>query len=211
MPWQVGGRGQLQLGRGCASWSGVGRLAGWEVDVLLSPCLACSRAVHLLAPTLQLPCACPCIQRLPCLPRVRPVHLSIPTSLPQLPHGHPVLSTHTASLTLYVLQYLPPPSLAPQPPCASFKHYRLSQLPLARAGLVETSNNVASLQPSASSPDDTMVIVTSTRSSLGHALEAVRDTIEATARAFGASAVVRNEAYPGWAPNPQSEVLQVRV
>lgn len=56
-----------------------------------------------------------------------------------------------------------------------------------------------------------MVIVTSTRSSLGHALEAVRDTIEATARAFGASAVVRNEAYPGWAPNPQSEVLQVRV
>ncbi len=36
-----------------------------------------------------------------------------------------------------------------------------------------------------------------------------RDTLEAVARAFGASVVERNVPYPGWAPNPRSHVLQV--
>jgi len=64
-------------------------------------------------------------------------------------------------------------------------------------GLVETSNNVASV---ASTPDGAggvrFLIITSTRSSLAPALEAVRDTIEALAALAGGS-VERGKAYPG--------------
>ena len=37
----------------------------------------------------------------------------------------------------------------------------------------------------------------------------MRDNIEAVAKAFGAKTVSRNVPYPGWAPNINSEVLQV--
>ena len=79
------------------------------------------------------------------------------------------------------------------------------------SGLVETSNNVASIHPIASSSASSVsyLLVTSTRSSLGPALEAVRDSIEAVAHAFGAQRVVRTVAYPGWAPNTHSPVLKV--
>ncbi|KAG1658662.1 hypothetical protein FOA52_007868 [Chlamydomonas sp. UWO 241] len=92
----------------------------------------------------------------------------------------------------------------------------------AIAGLVETSNNVASIKPSAEAPSSaspaassagsssvSYTVVAVTRSSLGHALEVVRDNIEATARAFGAASVTRSDAYPGWAPDLASYVLKV--
>jgi len=85
----------------------------------------------------------------------------------------------------------------------------------AVAGLVETSNNVASIHPQpASSPSSSpsspakYLVVTSTRSSLSPALEAVRDTIAQAAELAGA-AMERGKAYPGWAPNPASRVLQI--
>lgn len=81
------------------------------------------------------------------------------------------------------------------------------------AGLVETSNNVASVQPAAgpaaAGAAVTYTVVTSTRSSFGPALEAVRDNIEDIAHLCGAT-VSRGKAYPGWAPNPSSPLLKVR-
>eukprot|EP00798_Chlamydomonas_sp_ICE-L_P009955 gene9955-7831_t len=73
--------------------------------------------------------------------------------------------------------------------------------------LVETSNNVASVQPLADT-DTTYLVVTSTRSSIGSALEAVRDRIGTIASLCGAR-VGRGPAYPGWQPNPDSALLQV--
>ena len=76
-------------------------------------------------------------------------------------------------------------------------------------GLVETSTNLASVRPASPSPPsaaDAFTIQTSTRSSHGPALEAVRRSIRATAAAVGASAT-HEDAYPGWAPNPASPLL----
>lgn len=48
----------------------------------------------------------------------------------------------------------------------------------------------------------------STRSSLTHAMEVQRARIAAIAGLCGAT-VAQDKAYPGWAPNPASPVLQV--
>lgn len=77
------------------------------------------------------------------------------------------------------------------------------------AGLVETSNNLAAVKPSSSSDSEAKyIIIMSTRSSLTHAMEAQRARIAAIARLCGAT-VAQDKAYPGWAPNPASPVLQV--
>lgn len=73
-------------------------------------------------------------------------------------------------------------------------------------GLVETSTNLAAIKPDASA--STFTIQTSTRSSHGPALEAVRRSIRALAAATGATASA-DEAYPGWAPAPSSPVLEL--
>lgn len=82
----------------------------------------------------------------------------------------------------------------------------------AMPGLVETSNNLAMIRPSAPPAKGTRTmhytIATMTRSALGSALEAVRDRIESSAKLCGAH-VARSKAYPGWAPNMQSQLLQV--
>lgn len=70
--------------------------------------------------------------------------------------------------------------------------------------LVETSNNVASI----SMTDDMATVLCSTRSSLPSALEATRDRLAAVANLAGAN-MDRLEAYPGWNPNPDSQVLQL--
>ena len=76
-------------------------------------------------------------------------------------------------------------------------------------GLVETSNNLAAVKPSsASSSEVTYTITCSTRSSLTHAMEVQRARIAAIAGLCGAR-VEQDKAYPGWAPNPSSPVLQV--
>eukprot|EP00891_Asterochloris_glomerata_P009602 jgi/Astpho2/9602/Aster-03874 len=76
-------------------------------------------------------------------------------------------------------------------------------------GLVETSNNVAAVAPDDSAqPSTSYTITCSTRSSLGSAMDSQRARIAAIARLCGGTAE-QTDAYPGWAPNPQSPVLQV--
>jgi dipeptidase D len=71
-------------------------------------------------------------------------------------------------------------------------------------GLVETSNNLASVWPKTGK----VVIGTSSRSSTASTLQNVRDRIRAAAEMAGAS-VEEGEAYPGWQPNLDSDVLEV--
>ena len=78
-------------------------------------------------------------------------------------------------------------------------------------GLVETSNNLASVVPVADGEGGSLsalLIQTSTRSALLPALEAVRRSIAALATALGGS-VTSDEAYPGWAPNPASRIVRL--
>lgn len=72
--------------------------------------------------------------------------------------------------------------------------------------LVETSSNLASI--STDEKSNVATILCSSRSSIGTALEATRDKIKAVAYLAGA-AVKQSKAYPGWAPNPSSEILEV--
>ena len=71
-------------------------------------------------------------------------------------------------------------------------------------GLVETSNNVATVKGS----NGSLVITTSSRSSVDAELDALRRRIRATGELAGANVDVR-PAYPGWKPNMASEVLEV--
>ena len=71
-------------------------------------------------------------------------------------------------------------------------------------GLVETSNNLATISTGAGEG----VIGTSTRSSISSALQALRDRIRAVGELAGA-AVKENEPYPGWKPNLDSNILSV--
>ena len=71
-------------------------------------------------------------------------------------------------------------------------------------GLVETSNNVATVKGA----NGSLVITTSSRSSVDAELDALRRRIRATGELAGADVDVR-PAYPGWKPNMESEVLEV--
>ncbi|MDD4857392.1 MAG: aminoacyl-histidine dipeptidase [Candidatus Krumholzibacteria bacterium] len=71
-------------------------------------------------------------------------------------------------------------------------------------GLVETSNNLATI----ATGGDEMVIGLSTRSSVASALRALRDRIRSAAELAGC-AIEENEPYPGWKPNLQSRLLAV--
>ncbi len=70
--------------------------------------------------------------------------------------------------------------------------------------LVETSNNVAVVK----TEDTDVHIALSTRSSIGSALQAVRDAIRAMSEMVGAT-VEQGEGYPAWTPNLDSPLLQV--
>jgi dipeptidase D len=71
-------------------------------------------------------------------------------------------------------------------------------------GLVETSNNLATV----STGGDEIVIGLSSRSSIASALKALRERIRSVAELAGAS-VEENEPYPGWKPNLDSKLLAV--
>lgn len=71
-------------------------------------------------------------------------------------------------------------------------------------GLVETSNNLASLWWR----DGNVVVGTSSRSSTGSALQAIRDRIRAAAELAGAT-VEEGDSYPGWKPDLSSRVLGI--
>lgn len=71
-------------------------------------------------------------------------------------------------------------------------------------GLVETSNNLATI----STGGDEVVMGLSTRSSIASALRALRERIRAIAELGGAS-VEENDPYPGWKPDLESKLLAV--
>lgn len=81
-------------------------------------------------------------------------------------------------------------------------------LAMSRAikGLVETSNNVASIKCS----DSHARLHLSSRSSNGAALKATRDKLTAIGRLAGAT-VEKPEGYPGWLPNLDSDILKVAL
>lgn len=74
---------------------------------------------------------------------------------------------------------------------------------MAMPGLVETSTNLASVK----FEGDKIVITTSQRSSLESAKEYAKLHVESVFVAAGCE-VVHSDGYPGWAPNPQSQLLE---
>jgi dipeptidase D len=70
-------------------------------------------------------------------------------------------------------------------------------------GLVETSTNLAAVEPK----EGALTILLSTRSSVDSALRATRQRIRAAADLAGAS-VEENRGYPGWKPNPHAALLR---
>lgn len=71
-------------------------------------------------------------------------------------------------------------------------------------GLVESSTNLATISTEA----DKVVAGQSTRSSIGSALAATRAKLKAIAEFAGAE-VNQPDGYPGWAPNLDSEMLEI--
>ncbi len=73
-------------------------------------------------------------------------------------------------------------------------------------GLVETSSNLASIKMKG----DEIWVESSQRSSIGSARENMSNTIQAVFRLAGAD-VTTGDGYPGWKPNPSSELLKISV
>lgn len=77
------------------------------------------------------------------------------------------------------------------------------------SGLVESSTNLASVQPGPVEGSSVLYRVQcSTRSSLMHALERCRGAIRQIAGLCGA-AVEQDQAYPGWLPQPDAKVVRL--
>ena len=72
-------------------------------------------------------------------------------------------------------------------------------------GLVETSTNLASVKMKGITK---IIVGTSQRSSTESAKNAIADQVASVFRLAGAK-VDHGEGYPGWAPNPDSKILQV--
>ena len=81
------------------------------------------------------------------------------------------------------------------------------EMSLAMPGLVETSTNLASVKFEG---DDRIVVTTSQRSSVESAKVYASQMIESVFALAGAE-VSHSEGYPGWAPNPQSKLLEITV
>ena len=76
------------------------------------------------------------------------------------------------------------------------------------AGLVETSTNLAVIRMEGA-PDEGMIrIVTFQRSSTASALDEIADSA-ASVFELGGAAIERTEAYPGWKPDMNSEILKI--
>lgn len=70
---------------------------------------------------------------------------------------------------------------------------------------VETSTNLASVKVK----EGRIVISTSQRSSVESKKQDAVDMVSATFYSVGASEVINGDGYPGWTPNPNSEVMKV--
>ena len=71
--------------------------------------------------------------------------------------------------------------------------------------LVETSTNLASVK---FEPSNHIVVSTSQRSSINSAKQIIANTVRSTFKLAGAI-VEQTEGYPGWNPNPASEILKI--
>ena len=72
-------------------------------------------------------------------------------------------------------------------------------------GLVETSTNLASVK---TGTDNTILVGTSQRSSIESCKEMIANQVASVFKLAGAT-VTHGDGYPGWAPNPDSEILKV--
>lgn len=75
-------------------------------------------------------------------------------------------------------------------------------------GLVETSTNLASIKRVEGS--NALFITTSQRSSVNSAKDYIATSVKSTFLLAGCT-VKHTDGYPGWAPNPQSQILDVSV
>lgn len=73
-------------------------------------------------------------------------------------------------------------------------------------GLVETSTNLASVKMI----DDKIIVTTSQRSSLESGKTDINNMVKAVFELSGAE-YESGEGYPGWAPNPESEILKIAI
>ncbi len=71
---------------------------------------------------------------------------------------------------------------------------------------VETSTNLASIKTKSKSGK--VIFTTSQRSSVGSALDDACNMVAANFKMIGAK-VVHSDGYPGWTPNPDSEILEI--
>ena len=71
-------------------------------------------------------------------------------------------------------------------------------------GLVETSTNLASIKMNV----DSIVVSTSQRSSVESAKEYVQTMVRSVFELAGAK-VTHSDGYPGWIPNPESDLLKL--
>ena len=74
-------------------------------------------------------------------------------------------------------------------------------------GLVETSTNLASVKMQ---PENKIVLGTSQRSSIESAKQNIANMVRIVFEMGGAK-VSFGDGYPGWKPNPKSEILEVAV
>ena len=75
-------------------------------------------------------------------------------------------------------------------------------------GLVETSTNLASIKMQNKEGDDVILVETSQRSAIDSLIEMAGDMVTTTFSLADAY-VYERDGYPGWAPNPDSEILHV--
>ncbi|MCH5329359.1 MAG: aminoacyl-histidine dipeptidase [Alistipes sp.] len=75
------------------------------------------------------------------------------------------------------------------------------------AGLVETSSNLASVKFEG---DDEIVVTLSQRSSVESAKTYIMQSVESVFALAGAE-VTHSDGYPGWAPDPESQLLETTV
>ena len=75
-------------------------------------------------------------------------------------------------------------------------------------GLVETSTNLASVKMKNKEGEDVILVETSQRSAIDSLIEMAGDMVTTTF-ALADAYVYERDGYPGWAPNPDSEILHV--
>jgi dipeptidase D len=109
-------------------------------------------------------------------------------SITDIPPQSPVYTTGSTRAVIDLLLALP---------------HGVAKMSAAMEGLVETSNNLATL----SLKNDTLFILSSQRSSKTDQLDWILSTVEAIAQKAGAS-YATNEGYPGWEPNVNSPLLR---